>query len=250
MNRHHLQAGTKVPATLFGRIEDVKYPWSLLILAFLAVPLSAADNQLTEDEKKTGWLLLFNGKDLDGWTTSTQQPSKRPVEDHCINPHKCGDYMMIHKKQWGNFVLACDFKISKNCNSGIFVRTGSLKPRPNKDVGFNGIEVQILDSKTAGYHDTGAIYDLVKPAKNAMKPAGQWNHIVITCDKNLITVELNGEKVNRMDLDEWKEPNKRPDGSAHKFDIAYKDHPRKGYIGLQDHGKDCWFKNIKLKPLK
>mgnify|MGYP000084129942 CR=1 FL=1 len=41
----------------------------------------------------------------------------------------------------------------------------------------------------------------------------------------------------------------RPDGSAHKFDIAYKDHPRKGYIGLQDHGQNCWYKNIKLKLL-
>jgi hypothetical protein len=31
--------------------------------------------------------------------------------------------------------------------------------------------------------------------------------------------------------------------------VAYKDHPRQGYIGLQDHGGECWFKNIKLKPL-
>jgi hypothetical protein len=53
-----------------------------------------------------------------------------------------------------------------------------------------------------------------------------------------------------MDLDQWTEPNKRPDGSAHKFDIAYKNHPRKGYIGLQDHGAACWYKNIKLKPLR
>ena len=53
-----------------------------------------------------------------------------------------------------------------------------------------------------------------------------------------------------MDLDEWTEKNKRPDGSAHKFDIAYKSHPREGYIGLQDHGQDCWYKNIKIQPLK
>ena len=42
----------------------------------------------------------------------------------------------------------------------------------------------------------------------------------------------------------------RPDGTEHKFDIAYKNHPQRGYIGLQDHGSPCWFKNIKLKPLK
>jgi hypothetical protein len=223
---------------------------AVAVVVSLAGPVWAEDNQLTDKEKQDGWLLLFDGQTLAGWMTSSQKPSQRPVEDHCINPHKCGGYMMIHEKQWGDFVLALDFKISKDCNSGVFVRTFPLTPRPGKDVGFNGIEVQILDSTGAGYHDTAALYDLVNPTKNAMKPAGEWNHLVVTCNKNLITVELNGEKVNHMDLDEWTQPNKRPDGTPHKFDIAYKDHPRKGYIGLQDHGKDCWFKNIKLLPLK
>ena len=45
-------------------------------------------------------------------------------------------------------------------------------------------------------------------------------------------------------------PNLRPDGSRHKFDVAYKDQPRMGYLGLQDHGSPCWFKNVKIKPLK
>jgi hypothetical protein len=223
---------------------------SLLAAAVLVAGAPAADNALTAKEKADGWVLLFDGKTLDGWMTSAGKPSKVPVEDGCINPHDCGDYMMVHKEQWGDFVLSCDFKISRNCNSGIFVRTYSLERRPGKDVGFNGIEVQILDSKEAGYHDTGAIYDLVKPKRNAMKPVGAWNHVVITCDKNRIAVELNGEEVTRMDLDEWTKPNERPDGTPHKFDIAYKDHPRKGYIGLQDHGAACWFKNIKIKPLK
>jgi hypothetical protein len=220
------------------------------ILAMAAAPASAADNELTAKEKKDGWILLFDGKTLSGWTTNTQEPGRRPVEDHCINPHKCGGYMMIHDKQWDDFVLSLDFKITKGCNSGVFVRTFPLEPLPGKDVGFNGIEVQILDTDDAGYTDVGAIYDLVKPAKNAMKPAGEWNHYVITCNKNIITVELNGKKVTEMNLDEWTQPNKRPDGTDHKFDHAFKHHPRKGYIGLQDHGSDCWFKNIKLLPLK
>jgi hypothetical protein len=146
-------------------------------------------------------------------------------------------------------VLALDFKITPRCNSGVFVRTWPLTPRPGKDVGYNGIEVAIDDTTAAGYHDTGAIYDLVKPETNAMRPAGQWNHLVVTCAKNLISVELNGAKVSRIDLDQWTQKNRRPDGTSHKFDVAYKDHPRRGYIGLQDHGADCWFKNIKLKPL-
>ena len=216
----------------------------------MVLPALAGDNELTQAEKDAGWVLLFDGRSLDGWMTSSQKPSQRPVEEASINPHKCGGYMMIHEKQWGDYALSLDFRISKGCNSGIFIRTFPLTPRPGKDVGFNGMEIAIDDTPGAGFHDTGAIYDLVKPTRNAMKPVGEWNHIVVTCNKNLITIELNGEQVTRMDLDEWTEPNKRPDGSPHKFDVAYKEHPRQGYIGLQDHGQNCWFKNIKLKPIK
>jgi hypothetical protein len=225
---------------------------SLLIPAFVLGQPSgkSADNELSKKEKEAGWTLLFDGKSLDGWQTSSKQPSKVPVEAHSINPHGCGGYMMIHEKTWSNFVLALDFKISKGCNSGIFVRTHPLTPRPGKDVGFNGLEIAIDDTMTAGYHDTGAIYDLVKPSKNSMKPVGAWNHIEITCDGPKVSVELNGESVTKMDLDKWTTANRRPDGSEHKFDVAYKDHPRLGYIGLQDHGSPCWFKNIKLKPIK
>jgi hypothetical protein len=210
----------------------------------------AGDNELSPKEKADGWILLFDGKTLDGWMTSSRKPSKTPVEQASINPHKCGGYMMVHKKKWENFVLSCDFKISKGCNSGIFVRTSTLTPRKGKDVGYNGLEVAIDDTPGAGYHDTGAIYDLAKPKKQMLKPIGQWNHVVITCNKSVIEVELNGVKVTRMDMDDYTKPYLRPDGTRHKFDIAYKDHPRSGYIGLQDHGSPCWFKNIKIKPLK
>lgn len=223
---------------------------TLLLAALVVAAEAPADNQLTAKEKDEGWILLFDGKSLAGWMTSSEQPGRRPVEQASINPHKCGGYMMIHEKVWGNFKLSLDFKIAAKTNSGIFIRTFPLKPREGKDVGFNGMEVAIDDTSTAGYVDTGAIYDLVKPAKNAMKPVGEWNHIEITCDRNLIEIVLNGEQVTTMDLDQWVEPNVRPDGSTHKFDVAYKDHPRKGYIGLQDHGGECWYKNIKLLPLK
>ncbi len=223
----------------------------LALSAALLLPFAAraADNELTPAEHADGWLLLFDGKTLSGWQTSSHRPSKTPVENGCINPHGCGGYMMIHEMQWGDFVLSLDFKISKGCNSGVFVRTYPLTPRPGKDVGFNGIEVQVLDSPTACYHDTGAIYDLVKSVKNAMKPVGAWNHLVVTCDKNLITVELNGEKVTRMDFDEWTEPNRFSDDTAPDFDIAYKNHPRTGYCGLQDHCAPCRYKNIKQTAL-
>jgi hypothetical protein len=214
-----------------------------------SVQAESSLNALTEKEKHAGWQLLFNGRTTKGWMTiAGEQLPERHVQDGCLNPHPC-DYMLVYDSPLENYVLSLDFKITAHCNSGIFVRTMPLTRRGGKDVGYNGIEIAIDDTKSAGYYDTGAFYDLVKPTKNAMKPVGEWNHIVITSDRNRMSVVLNGEPVSRIDLDEFREPNKRPDGSAHKFDVAYKGHPRTGYIGLQDHGSDCWFRNIKLKRL-
>lgn len=221
-----------------------------VVIASLSVCAHAADNTLSSQEQQDGWLLLFDGHSTKGWMSPKEKPlDQKHVQDGSLNPHPC-DYMLVYEKPLDNYKLSLDFKISPKCNSGIFVRTFPLMPRPGKDVGFNGIEIAIDDTTSAGFHDTGAIYDLSKPTKNAMKPVGEWNHIVITSDRNRLTVDLNGETVNRIDFDQWTEANKRPDGSEHKFDVLYKDHPRKGYIGLQDHGSDCWYKNIKLLPLK
>jgi hypothetical protein len=185
-----------------------------------AIPCGAADNELSPAERQRGWQLLFDGKTLKGWTTSALKPSNTPVEDGRLNPHGCGGYMLVHEKQWGDFVLSMDFRMSRRCNNGIFVRTSPLRPDSDGEVGWNGLEIAIDDTKGAGYHDTGAIYDLVAPTRNAMRPAGEWNHIEITCDRATIRVALNGEAVTRMDLREWTEPNKRPDGTAHKFPRA------------------------------
>jgi hypothetical protein len=226
----------------------MRYLW-LLALGVSIVPAMALDNELSSAEKRDGWILLFNGQTTAGWMNSNQTAPRTLVEDGALNPHKAGHYMLVHTQQWSSFVLSLDFKISKGCNSGIFIRTASLTPLPGKDVGYNGIEIAIDDTTGAGYHDTGAIYDLVKPTRQAMKPAGQWNHIEITSQGNRIDVVLNGEPVTHADLNLFTEPKKRPDGSSHKFDIAYQRHPLKGYLGLQDHGSPCWYKNIKLKPL-
>jgi hypothetical protein len=227
----------------------------LQILFFLVTTLAlagesrVADNALTDTERKQGWLLLFDGRTTNGWMNSDRTAPRTPVAGGALNPHKAGHYMLVHTQQWADFLLALDFKITNGCNSGVFVRTSTLTPKPGRDIGFNGLEIAIDDTKEAGFHDTGAIYDLVKPLRNAMKPAGEWNHMEVTCLSNRIDVVLNGDAVTRADLDQFTAPNKRPDGSAHKFDTAFRDHPRRGYIGLQDHGSPCWFKNIKLKPL-
>ena len=210
----------------------------------LALALFAAgDNELTEQEKKDGWVLLFDGKTPEGWVNLKSSN----IEDGTINPFKSGNYVTYAKEKYADFVLACDFKVSKGCNSGIFIRTGNPK-----DPVQTGIEIQVLDSagkEKMSKHDCGAIYDLVAPTKNPMKPAGEWNHMEITCDRSRIKVALNGETVAEADLDQWTEAGKSLDGTKNKFTKALKDFPREGQLGFQDHGQPCWFKNVKLKKL-
>jgi hypothetical protein len=225
----------------------------LSVAAMAAIPgwLQAADNELTPREKQDGWQLLFDGHSTTGWMSIKEEAlPESHVQEGALNPHPC-NYMLVYEKPLTNFELALDFKISPHCNSGIFFRTSSLTPKAGYDVGFNGIEIALDDTTGADFHDTGAIYDLVKPRKNAMKPVGEWNHFLLTVRDSVVTIDINGERVTETDFDGFDKPGKRPDGSDHKFSfIAYKDHPRTGYLGLQDHGSDCWFKNIKLRVLK
>ncbi|MEX0704502.1 MAG: DUF1080 domain-containing protein [Planctomycetales bacterium] len=205
----------------------------------------AADNQLTPEEEQAGWKLLFNGKDASGWITSNgKAPPASVVEDGALMPYQSGGYLLVHERPYGDFILKCDVKMPEECNSGIFFRVGDLK-----DPVQTGFEIQVMNSKGTGMQDFGAIYDLVPPKKNNLKPTGEWNAVVLTCDRPRITVEVNGEKVAEMNCNEWTEPGKRPDGSRHKFKLAVKDFPRKGHLGFQDHGHKVWFRNVKLKDL-
>ena len=203
---------------------------------------AAGDNQLSAEEKAAGWQLLFNGTDYDGWITSSGRDIGSAVEDDSLVPYHCGGYLLVHEKQFGDFELQCDVKLSgEQCNSGIFFRVGDLK-----DPVQTGIEVQIFDGGTT-YHDFGAIYDLVPASEDRVKPIGEWNRVVVTCQGPDISVEVNGEVVARMNADEFDRPGRRPDGSRHKFKRAVKDFPRRGYLGFQDHGHKVWVKNIKIR---
>jgi len=65
----------------------------------------------------------------------------------------------------------------------------------------------------------------------------------------MIIVILNGNPVTVMDLNQWTQAHKNPDGTRNKFNTAYRDMPRQGYLGLQYHGHPVWFRNIKIKDL-
>ncbi|MBM3887936.1 MAG: DUF1080 domain-containing protein [Verrucomicrobia bacterium] len=205
------------------------------------------------------WKPLFNGRDLDGWATSGK-PEGWAVEDGVIACQVKGGGYLYTKEQYENFVLSLDFKVSPptrklnpktkkeethKCNSGVFIRWSDLKNPVH-----TGIEVQVFDSvgvARPGKHDCGALYDMIAPCKNAEKPVGEWNRMVITCQGPMITVELNGEKICEMNADQFATPGQNPDGTKNKFKFAWKDLPRKGHIGFQDHGARVWFKDVKIK---
>jgi hypothetical protein len=148
---------------------------------------------------------------------------------------------------YGDFILDLEFKLAEHTNSGVFVRTGD-----SHDPVQTGIEIQVYDSHSkpeVGTHDCGAVYDCLAPSKNMTKEPGQWNHCTITCIANKIYVILNGEQIIDMDLDLWTEPGKNPDGTKNKYKKPYKDMPRVGHIGFQDHGHPVWYRNIRIRPL-
>jgi hypothetical protein len=86
--------------------------------------------------------------------------------------------------------------------------------------------------------------------KDVRKPVGEWNHMKITAAGPVIQVELNNTAIVDINLDEYTEVGKNPQGTFNKYQIPVKDMARTGYIALQDHGHKVDFRNIKIKPLK
>ena len=207
---------------------------AVVVAACVAAPLATA----ADDE---GWVQLLNGKDTTGWTDGGKPWL---VEDGVLTWQKGCGYLWT-EKSFGDFVLDLEAKVSKGCNSGIFIRSNPRSPVQG------GIEIQVLDShgKRPNKHTFGAVYDALAPTKDATKAPGEWNRVTITCDDNQIAVVVNGEQIIDMDLDQWTEGNKNPDGSKNKFKMPLKDFARQGHIGLQDHGRAVWYRNVRLKEL-
>ncbi len=152
------------------------------------------------------------------------------------------------KDSYSNFILDLDFKVAKESNSGVFLRSGNIK-----DV-LAAPEIQVHENTDGSkYGMVAAIYDAMPPKKDMSKPVGEWNHYTLTCKDSVITVVFNGEEVIHADLNDWKEVGKNPDGTPNKFKKALKDFARTGPIGLQGlHGKaqaPVWYKNLKIKTL-
>ncbi|MBL69853.1 MAG: hypothetical protein CMO74_15655 [Verrucomicrobiales bacterium] len=202
-----------------------------------------AAGSLCADQLPPGFVKLFNGKDLKGWKA---KPGGWVVEKDGVFARKPGGGYVWTEESFGDFILDLEVKLAKRCNSGVFFRTNP------KNAVQGGFEIQVLDSAgkaKVGKHDMGALYDAMAPKVNAAKPAGEWNKMRISCRGPMVNVILNGKEVVSANLDHWVKGNQNPDGSRNKFRTALKDLPRKGHIGLQDHGQNVWFRNIFIKRL-
>ena len=239
---------------------------SLLLALFVAFSISYAqkgDNTLTKKEKKAGWSLLFDGKSTDQWRGYGKQefPKGWIIEDGAL---KCngsgrgeagakdgGD--IITKEQYQNFELSLEWKISEGGNSGIFILGQEVEGEP---IYMSSPEMQVLDNEKHadaklgrdGNRKSGSLYDMIPAVPQNAKPVGQWNKVVITVYKGTVIYNQNGKNVVEFHLwtDEWK---KMVADSKFKDWPNFMDPASKGYIGLQDHGDDVWYKNIKIKVL-
>ena len=200
-----------------------------------------AYNNAVAKIKSPAWINIFK----DELSNAVYKAGSWEYKDGILSALGEGDIWT--KEKYGNFVLDLEFKLDPQTNSGVFIRTGDIVEWLH-----TAVEVQILDSygkQIPEKSDCGAIFDCLAPSKNMVKKPGEWNRYTITCKANKIYVVLNGQPIIDMDLNLWTTAHKNPDGTANKFNTAYKNMPRKGNIGLQYHGYPVWFRNIKLMEL-
>jgi hypothetical protein len=219
-------------------------------------------NKLTKKEKKAGWVLLFNGKDFNGWRqcNGTEIPKNWIIEDGAMKVFTGegkkpgqganGD-ILFGEKKYKNFELSIDWKASKMANSGIFF---NVREVPDKPIYYAAPEVQVLDNIDAtdnkiASHLAGSLYDMIAADPKTVHPAGEWNTIVITVKDGKVTHVQNGAKVVEYEL--WS-----PSWNTLVENSKFKTFPgftegisKEGFIGLQDHGYPVWFRNIKIHEL-
>jgi hypothetical protein len=235
---------------------------AVTVLAAGAALRAQSANTLTDAEKKQGWVLLFNGKTFDGWRkcNGTEMPANWVIEDQAMKVFTAegrkpgqgaGGDIVFGVRTFRNFELAVDWKTEKAGNSGIFF---NVREVPGKPVYYAAPEVQVLDNVDAtdnkvASHLAGSLYDMIAADPKTVKPAGEWNTIVIRVKDGKVTHTQNGVKVVEYTL--WT-----PEWDAMVQASKFKTFPgfiegiaKEGLIGLQDHGYAIWFKNIKIREL-
>jgi hypothetical protein len=198
-----------------------------------------------------GFVPLFGGDSLEGWKVSDwsnvaapQKVSGTPwrIEGGVLYGLNKRTWI-ISPRQYGDFVLKLDSKISKGSNGGI-----GLRFPPEGDPAYTAMEIQVVDDRV--YYGgsarteqcTGSIYDEIAPSKVATKPVGQWNSWLITARGSRVTIVLNGEKIIDADLS-------RETKARQQKGPALAERPLKGHIGFQNLNGAITLRNIMIKSL-
>lgn len=214
-------------------------------------------NTLSEQEKADGWQLLFDGQTLNGWRdyNGTALTGPWEVVDGVIQADGEGsdaNGYIVTDKQYENFELQWDWKISKGGNSGMLYH---VVERPQFAVPYiTGPEYQLIDDANFAepleeWQRCGVDYAMYLPdfSKIKVNPAGEWNTSKIIFDNGHVEYYMNGEKTIEFDAwtDDWfARKNSGKWANAPEYGLA-----KKGVICLQDHGYPAWFRNIKIKEL-
>ena len=226
--------------------------------------------------------VLFNGNaDMQGWRGYGKDyiPSRWTVEDGCIKfsgtgsgegqTGEGGDLIFAH--QFKNFTLELEWKISKGGNSGIFYlaketavknEDGSLKMQP---IYISAPECQVLDNENHpdsflgvdGNRKASSLYDMIPCKPQNAKPYGEWNKVRIMVYKGTVIHTQNDVNVVEYHLwtPQWTDMLQASKFSAEKWPIGFEllnncgGDEHKGYIGVQDHGDDVWYRNIRVKVM-
>lgn len=208
--------------------------WLISVLTFITIGAQSVQiNTLTENEKKEGWQLLFNGKNLSGWKAfQGKEITGWKVIDGVLNNSGIGSDHggdIITRENYQNFELYLEWKVAPKSNSGIFFHV-------NEKIGTaiyeSGPEFQLLDDKgwPEKLHDdqySGANYGMNAPENAVVKNSNEWNQARIIVDGTHVQHFLNGVKV--VDYYLWDN-----DWYQHKENGKWKDYP---YYGLAKKGR-------------
>jgi hypothetical protein len=211
-----------------------------LLIAF--VPAHGQDSPTPP----AGWIAIFNGKDLSGWTP-TGNPKVWGVEKGVLYVAGGGGGWLMTDKEYKNFEIKLDYKPTKHANSGVALRSPlpkDMKKGQGWDPAYAGMEIQLIDDVNwpglQVWQHTGSIYNVVPAAKVNPHPIGEWNAIHITAKGSKIKVVHNGETLVDADLKDYVKEH-----ADHHPGILRDG----GHLGLQSHDNRTEFKNIFVKSL-
>jgi len=230
----------------------------LLFLLFAVAGSNAQqrpENFLTPAEQAEGWQLLFNGKNFEGWKTFNGNTSCEgwSIEEGCMvsqDIHTDHGADIITVKEFGDFELSLEWKITPEGNSGIFYRAREGKAEAIYEI---APEYQLLDdegwgSKVTDLQKTGACYAMYAPLSGKkLNPVGEFNVSKIVAKDSLVQHWLNGEKIVEYKM--WSEDWYQRKAAGKWKNAPYYGTERRGHIGFQNHGKKVYIRNVKIKPL-